>query len=406
MTRQIYEDFLDIKGAEGISAEDVTNRLDVSSEEDVSKDLSSQKPSDWYKKVLNGYNCILCAEFASSLDVENDLKVISQIKKLVGRLTYRYQKSDYNISSTGIDLRYQRFSNIQMEGDTQGTLTWTAMSNPIYMKVALKFTGQPEAFLDLYDKLYKLQKNYEAKFPNLLLNFQFFARESNSTHGWAYKGVNGMILTKIADYATSAVCWLKDDPTYAERSINLLGGLLYGMMIWNCGTVVKFQELVRRWAEKRNSYALNEDFIDVVSKDDIDAEALIAETAPENIFTHNPYDSFIIITLTKDNGEYKGIRNARTLRIRLQQSLRAMLGSKFDIELIATNIRTAQQLECRMLTENENKMYLQSRHKNARALIVIRFNLPLTFGKYCDMVSIIDNLKRVTLGGFQDPLSV
>ena len=74
------------------------------------------------------------------------------------------------------------------------------------MKVALKFTGQPEAFLDLYDKLYKLQKNYEAKFPNLLLNFQFFARESNSTHGWAYKAVNGMILTKIKDYATSAVC--------------------------------------------------------------------------------------------------------------------------------------------------------------------------------------------------------
>lgn len=404
--RQIYEDFLDIKGAEGISAEDVTNRLDASSEEDVAKDLSSQKPSDWYKKVLNGYNCILCAEFASSLDVYNDLRVISQIKKLIGRLTAKYKKSDYNISSSKIDTHYQILSKIQLEGDTQGTLTWTAISNPIYMKVALNFTGRPEAFLDLYDKLYKIQKNYETKYPKLLLNFQFFAKEPLAIHGWAYRGFNGMILTKIADYATSAVRWLKDDPTYAERSINLLGGLLYGMMLWDVETVVKFQELAKRWAEKRSSYVLNEDFIDAVTKDDMDAEALIAETAPENIFTHNPFDSFIIVTLTKDNGEYKGIRNARALKIRLQQSLRAMLGSKFDIELIAMNIRTAQQLECRMLTEDENKMYINSRHKNARALIVIRFNLPLTFGKYCDMVAVIDNLKRATLGGFQDPTSV
>jgi hypothetical protein len=41
MTRQIYEDFLDIKGAEGASAEDVTQQLVVSSKEDVPEDLSS-----------------------------------------------------------------------------------------------------------------------------------------------------------------------------------------------------------------------------------------------------------------------------------------------------------------------------------------------------------------------------
>ncbi len=171
MTRQIYEDFLDIKGAEGFSAEDVTNRLDISSEEDVSKDLSSQKPEEWYKKVLNGFNCILCAQFESTLDINNDLRVISQIEKLIARLTSRYQKSDYNISSAGIDWLYKMKSKIQLEGDTLGTLTWSPMKNPIYLKVAIKFTGCPEAFLDLYDKLYKIQKNYETKYPKLLLNF-------------------------------------------------------------------------------------------------------------------------------------------------------------------------------------------------------------------------------------------
>lgn len=215
-----------------------------------------------------------------------------------------------------------------------------------------------------------------------------------------------MILTKVEDYATSAICWLKDDPKYAERSINLLGGLLFGMMIWNCGTVVKFQELVRKWAAKRSSYALNEDFIDVVSKDDMDSEALVAETAPENIFTHNPYNSFIIIYITENHNEYYGIKNAKTLKIRLQQSLRAAIGNKFDIDLFATNTKTAQTLDCRMLTNEEENMYRQHRLRNAKALIVIRFDMLLNFGKYCDMVSIIDNLKRVTLGGFQDPLSV
>lgn len=171
-------------------------------------------------------------------------------------------------------------------------------------------------------------------------------------------------------------------------------------MIWNCGTVVKFQELTRRWAEKRNSYALNEDFIDVYSKEDLDSETLIAETAPENIFTHNPYDSFIIISITENHKDFYTINSAKTLKIRLQQSLRALIGTKFDIELIATNAKTAQKLECRMLTDEEKNMYYSHRVRNAKALIIIRFNMPLTFGKYCDIVSIIDNLKRATLGGF------
>jgi hypothetical protein len=35
MTRRIYEDFLDIKGAEGISAEEMTSTVDDSSNKDV-----------------------------------------------------------------------------------------------------------------------------------------------------------------------------------------------------------------------------------------------------------------------------------------------------------------------------------------------------------------------------------
>lgn len=66
MTRRIYEDFLDIKSAEGISAEEMTSTVDDSSDKDVQKDLSSQKPDDWYKKVQNGFNCIICAKFDST----------------------------------------------------------------------------------------------------------------------------------------------------------------------------------------------------------------------------------------------------------------------------------------------------------------------------------------------------
>ena len=251
MRSYVKEDFLD-------NSEDVLIDLETSSKEDYS-DINS---AEWYSLCYNSdknFNVMFSVLFSSLGSYTRDIQKIKEIEKILTLLiSRRSEMSSFHVSTTKpLKNPYFERYNMPSEDVYSGTVQWTYVQNPIFIKVAFNYNQKSvNNLMNIILRLMSyIDRNKEAQ-----MQLQVYKRLQSSHYGWKVISENGMLLSMtVADDIAELVQTPDTDTDYLRKLYTNIS-MFFNDLLPNIKPFSYDDMLI--WKASNAPQSLNEDFLD------------------------------------------------------------------------------------------------------------------------------------------------
>ena len=242
---------------EFIDAEDVMDNVETSSTDNYS-DISS---SEWYSSCYNSdkdFNVMFIVLFGASGSYIQDNQKIKEIERILTLLiSRRFEMSSFHVSTTlPIKNPYFERYNMPTEDVYSGTIQWTSVQNPVFVKIA--FNYNIKNVYPLMDIILRFT-SYCDKNRDLNMQLQIHQRKQESHYGWKVITGNGMLLSMTtADNIAELLITPNSDKDYL-RSLSTDITMFFNTLLPGVNMT---RDNVMVWKHSRSKNTLNEDFLD------------------------------------------------------------------------------------------------------------------------------------------------
>lgn len=139
------------------------------------------------------------------------------------------------------------------ESQYNHTVSWTSMPKPVWVKVAVRYEGSVEGFLDMVARLSSYCKN---RTQHCL--YVWKRTDQGIPYGWSYLNIAGQIQSGIIGYKVDELIRTSmSDKMYVYSVVNDVRKFVEQLFDTTCT-----KEQILNWAIKRRQNRINEDFLD------------------------------------------------------------------------------------------------------------------------------------------------
>jgi hypothetical protein len=348
------------------------------------------------------YNVMFAVQFQAECNLRADKRHVKEIERVMTLiLGRRSEMSTFNVSTAdAIDVRdewhpYVKKTNMPMESQYNHTVSWTSMPKPVYVKVAIRYDGSVEGFLDMVARLeiYCRKRTQHCQYV-------WWRTDTGIPYGWSYINVNGQIQSGIIGYKVDELIQTSlSDKQYVYRvvdDIRQFVNQLFGKEYT--------KEQILNWAVKRHQNKLNEDFLD---NTEIELQKIEMSDERPDIFRDAKQNLILIVGQSMLSEESPNIGKLLTLTDRLRRSLK-LFERNADAYLAVDDYgyKTYAVPEHELIIRLTGDEMSQMPFAGDGFYIIMRTNLPKNIAKYYDMMHSVFALLDVTYGAFRPTVSV